>query len=183
LAGDDPVLDKANTDNNSDMKREAKHNTLHRMGKVHDMFEMWQSTKNLQATQKDSCGQHKPMSAVKYILVPEEIVKASLSNFQHHGVAAFKLSGRLPVPPALSAKNLPRGQMHVLNVYQIQRIDCQSGKSDKVCALEHISDTKTWLEWNGDLDDPNDSEDDWEAHNESEIELDNGVNDSHTSEV
>jgi hypothetical protein len=73
--------------------------------------------------------------------------------------------------------------MHVLNVYQIQRIDCQSGKSDKVCALEHISDTKTWLEWNGDLDDPNDSEDDWEAHNESEIELDNGVNDSHTSEV
>jgi len=56
------------------------------------------------------------MTAVGYISDTEEIVKASWSNFQHDGAAAFKLSETSPVPPALSAKDLPGGQMRVLKV-------------------------------------------------------------------
>jgi len=41
-------------------------------------------------------------------------------------------------------------------------------------------DTENWLNWNGDLDNPNDSEDDWEADIEFEIELDNGIEDPET---
>jgi len=47
------------------------------------------------------------MTAVGYILDTEEIVKASWSLFQHDGAATFKLSERSPLPPALSAKDLP----------------------------------------------------------------------------
>jgi hypothetical protein len=49
------------------------------------------------------------MTAIGYILDTEEIVKASLSLFQHDCAAAFKLSERSPLPPALSAKDLPGG--------------------------------------------------------------------------
>jgi len=42
--------------------------------------------------------------------------------------------------------------------------------------------TKNLLHRNGDLHDPHDSEDDWEADNQSDMELDNGVKDSDTAE-
>jgi len=42
---------------------------------------------------------------------------------------------------------------------------------------ENISDTEDWLNWNGDLDNPNDSEDDGGADVESDIELDNSIED------
>jgi len=38
------------------------------------------------------------------------------------------------------------------------------------------------LNWNGDLDNPNNSEDDWEADNTSDIALDNSREDSETPE-
>jgi len=49
------------------------------------------------------------MTAIGYISVTEEIVKASWSNFQHDGAAAFTLSERSPLPPTLSAKYFPGG--------------------------------------------------------------------------
>jgi len=45
---------------------------------------------------------------------------------------------------------------------------------------ESISDTENWLNWNGDFDNPNDSQDDWEADNQSHMELDNSREDSKT---
>jgi hypothetical protein len=79
------------------------------MAKVHYFLEKWQGSQNLHATQKESRTQNKQMTAVGYISNTEEIVKASWSLFQHHGAAAFTLSERSPLPPELSAKDLPGG--------------------------------------------------------------------------
>jgi hypothetical protein len=67
LAGTDPELDTTNTDNDSEMKKEAEGKKLHRMVKVHNFLEIWQGSQNLRATQKDSCTQNKQMTAVGYI--------------------------------------------------------------------------------------------------------------------
>jgi len=104
LAGDDPVLDRSESDNDLELKREAEANKLHRLAKVHDIVEMWQASQILRTTQKESRAQNKPMTTVGYILDTEESVKASWSIFQHDGAAAFELSERSPLPPALSAK-------------------------------------------------------------------------------
>jgi len=183
LAGDDPILDPSSSDNDMEMKREAEEKKLHRMAKVHDFLEMWQGSHTLRATQKESRAQNKQMTAVGYISDTEEIVKASWSLFHHDGAAAFKLSEKLPVPPALSAKDLPGGRTRVLNVRRIKRIDRHPAESDEDSSPESISDTENWLNWNGDLDNPNDSEDDWEADNESDMELDNGSEESETPEL
>jgi len=64
----------------------------------------------------------------------------------------------------------------------MKQIDRHPAESDEDCSPESISDTENWLNWNGDLDNPNDSEDDWEADNESDMELHNGIEDSETLE-
>ena len=107
----------------------------------------------------------------------EEIVKASWSKFQHDGAAAFKMSERSPLPPALSAKDLPGRRSPILNICRRRRIDGHPVECDKDSAPESISDTKNWLTWNGDLDNPNDREDDCAADIESDIGRDNGIND------
>jgi len=78
LAGTDPQLDNANTENDLEMKKEAEERQLHRMAKVHVFLEMWQGCQNLGATQKESRAQNEQMTAVGYISDTEEIVKASL---------------------------------------------------------------------------------------------------------
>jgi hypothetical protein len=83
------------------------------MAKVHDFVEMWQGSQNLHATQKESCSQNKQMTAIGYILDTEEIVEVSWSLFEHEGAAVFKLSERSPLPPALSAKDLPGGRTQI----------------------------------------------------------------------
>jgi len=183
VAGDNPVLDPDSTDNEMEMKREAEEKKMHRMAKVHHFLKMWQGSQTLRATKKVSSAQNKQMTAVAYISDTEEIVKASWSNFHHDGAAAFKLSEKSPVPPALSAKDLPGGQTQVLNVRRIKRIDHHPAESDEDSSPESISDTENCLNWNGDLDNPNDSEDDWEADNESDTELDNCAEVSQTLEV
>jgi len=40
LAGTDPELDTTNTENDSEMKKEAEERKLHRMAKVHNFLEM-----------------------------------------------------------------------------------------------------------------------------------------------
>jgi len=177
LAGTDPELDTTNTENDSEMKKEAEERKLHRMAKVHDFLEMWQGSQNLRATQKESRAQNKQMTAVGYISDTEEIVKASWSLFQHDGAAAFKLSERSPLPPALSAKDLPGGRTQILNVRRIRRINRHPVESDDDSSPESISDTEDWLNWNGDLDNPNDSEEDCVAADESDIEHNNGIED------
>jgi len=122
------------------------------------------------------------MTAVGYIWDTEESVKASWSLFQHDGAAAFKLSERSPLPPALSAKDLPGGRTQILNVHRIRRINRDPFDSDDDTAPESISDTNDWLNWNGDLDNPNGSEDDCAADDEPNIGPNNGIEDQECPE-
>jgi hypothetical protein len=46
------------------------------------------------------------MTAIGYISDTEEIINVSWLNIQYDGAAAFKLSERSPVPPALSSESL-----------------------------------------------------------------------------
>jgi len=177
MAGTDHELDTTNTENDSEMEKEAEERKLHRMAKVHDVLEMWQGSQNLCATQKQSCTEIQQMTGIGYILDTEEIVKASWSLFQHDGAAAFQLSERSPLPPALSAKNRPGGQTQILNVCLIRRINHHPVESDDNCEPESISATDDWLNWNGDLHSPNDSEDDCAADSESDIDPNNGIED------
>jgi hypothetical protein len=88
------------------------------------------------------------------------------------------LKKKSPVPPALSAKDLTGVRTQVLNVHRIKRIDRHPAESDEDSSRECIANTKNWLNSNGDLDNPHNSQDDWEADNESDTTLDNGREDS-----
>jgi hypothetical protein len=123
------------------------------------------------------------MTAVGYLSDTEEILKASWSNFHHDGATAFTLSEKSPVPPGLSAKDLSGERTQVLNVRQTKQIDRHPAESDEDTSPESISDTENWLNWNGDLDNRNYIKDDWEVDHESDMELDNGSDDSETPEV
>jgi hypothetical protein len=79
LAASDPKLDTSNTENDSEMEKEAEERKLHRIAKVHDFLEMWQGIQNLSATHKGHHGQNKQMTTVGYISDTEEIIKASWS--------------------------------------------------------------------------------------------------------
>jgi len=182
LASDGPALDTTHTDNDFELEREAEQKKLHRMAMVDDILEMRQGSLNLRVTEKESRVQNNQITVIGCISDTEEIAKASWSNFQHDGTAAFKLSETSPVPPTLSAMDLPGGRTQVLTICQMKRVDSHPAGGDEEIALESVSDTENWLDWNGDLDNPNASEDDWEADNESKIELFNGVRDSQTPE-
>jgi len=179
-ASDDSELDSTRADNEMEMKREAKQKKLHPIPKVHDFVEIRQESQIQRATQKKSRAKHKQMPAVGYISDAEEIVKVSWSLFQHDGAAAFMLSEKSPVPLSLSAKDLPGGRNQILNVRWIKPINCHPAESDEDSSPESILDTENWINWNGYLDNPGASMDDWEADNESDMELDNGTEDSKT---
>ena len=132
---------------------------MHRIAKVHDFSEMWQASQNLHANQKKSRAKYMQVMAVGYILDTEEIVQGYWSLFHHDGMAAFKLSERSSLPPAWSAKDLSGGRTQILIVHRIRRNNCHAVKSDTGYTSESISDTEDWSNWNGNLDDPNDSED------------------------
>ena len=138
---------------------------------------MWLGSHNLCATQKEYRAQNKQMTAVGNSSDSEEIVKASQSNFQHDGAAASKLSERSPLPPALSEMDLPGGQTEVVDVRWIEGINSHPAESDEDRSPESMSDTNTWLNFNGDWVNPDSSEDNWEEDDESDIELDNGSED------
>jgi len=145
LAGNDPELDTLNIENDSEMKKEGEERKLHRMAKVHDFLVMWQGSQNLCSTKKESRAQIKMLTAVRYILDTEEIVKASWSPFQHDGAAAFKLCERSPLPPPLPGKDLPGGRTEILNVRRKQRINPDPVESDEDRAPESIADTDHWV--------------------------------------
>jgi hypothetical protein len=52
--------------------------------------------------------------------------------------------------------DLPGGKTIVSNIHQIQKIDQSSSECDDNSVAESHSDTKDYLSWNGDSDDPND---------------------------
>jgi len=54
LASAGPGLDTTNTENDSEMKKEAEERILHRVAKVHEFLEMWQGSQNRRATQEES---------------------------------------------------------------------------------------------------------------------------------
>jgi hypothetical protein len=116
VAGDDPVLDTTEAENDRELKRAAEKRTLHRMAKVHNIVEMWQGSPNLRATSKKSCTQEDQMTAIGYILNNEEIINATWTNFQHDGAAASTLIERSPQPPALSARDVLVGRTDILYV-------------------------------------------------------------------
>jgi hypothetical protein len=91
------------------MEKEAEDRRLHRTANVHYFLKMWQGSQNPHAKQKESRTQHKQITAVGYISDTKEIIQASWSLFEHDVAAAFKLSERSPLPPPLSAKDLPGG--------------------------------------------------------------------------
>jgi hypothetical protein len=64
-----------------------------------------------------------------------------------------------------------------LNIRHIRRIDRQPVESDEDSAPESISDTEDWLNWNCDLDNPNDSEEDCAADDNSDIVHNNCIED------
>jgi len=130
LAGDDPILDRSETDNILEMKRVAEERLLHGMAKVHNILDMWLGSHNRHTIHEESRAQNKQITAVGYISDTEDSIRASWSNFQHEGAAALKLSERSSLPPGLSAKELAGGQTQVLNVRRIRLIDCHSAESD-----------------------------------------------------
>jgi len=144
-----------NTENDSEMKWVVAKSKLHRMAKIHDYLEMWQGGQNVCATQKESRTENKQMTTGGYIVDMEEIVKVSWSLSQPDGAAAFKLSERSPLQPALSAKVLPGGRTQILNSHQIRPLYRHPVESDQDLAPASIWDTKNWPNWIGDLDNPN----------------------------
>jgi len=60
---------------------------------------------------------------------------------------------------------------------EIRRINRHPVESDDDSAPESISDTEDWLNWKGDLDNANVSEEDCAAADESDIEHNNGIED------
>ena len=115
------------------------------------------------------------MAAIGYSSETEEIPKASGSLFQHDGAAAFTLSERSPLPPALSSKDLPGGRTQICNVCRIRRLNRHPVERDTDSSPESISHNENWLNWNGDLDYPNVSEDDGATDVESAIRQDTGI--------
>jgi hypothetical protein len=89
LGGDHKALNTRNTENDSEMKREAEERKLHRMAKVHAFLDMWQGRQNLHTTQKESHLHNKQMTAVECISAVECIIEASWSLLQHNSGAAF----------------------------------------------------------------------------------------------
>jgi len=142
LAGDDRVLHPDSTYNDKEVKKEAEDKRLHRMAKVRDFWEIWKGSQTLLATPKKSRALHNHLNAVGYISDTEEIVKASRSNFHRDCLAAFKLSEKSLVPPALSAKDLPGGRTQRLNMHRIKQIGCHPAESNEDSLPKSISDTE-----------------------------------------
>jgi len=69
-----------------------------------------------------------------------------------------------------------------LNFRRIQRINRHSVESEEVSAPESISDTEGWLNWNENLENPNDSEDVCTADFESDMDQDNSFEDPESPE-
>lgn len=144
LAGDGAALDTADTINDLELKTSAEDRRLHRMPKIHDFLVMGLGSQNLCDTQMESPPPNKQMTVVIYISDTRQMVRASWSNFQPDGAAASKYVETSPLPPVLSAKNLPSGRTQALDVRRIRRIDHHPAQSHEAGPPESISETEYW---------------------------------------
>jgi hypothetical protein len=119
------------------------------MAIVHNFLEIWQGNQNLWATQLESRGQKRQMTAVGCISDTDVMVEASWSLFQPDGAADFKLSEKSPVPPAFNEKDLPRGWNQIPNIRWTKWIYRHPAESDEDSSPESISDTETGLTGKG----------------------------------
>jgi len=85
------------------------------------------------------------------------------------------MSQRSPLPPELFAIDHPGGRTQILYVCQIGTINRDQVKSSKASGPDTISDTEGRFNWDGYLDNSNDSEDDSMADVQSDLEDDNGI--------
>ena len=175
LGSNYPALDTNDTENDLELKKEVEERKLHRMAMVHRFLEMWQGSQNLRGRQKASRTEQKQMTDVGDISDTEEIIKASWLIIHQDGAAAFKLAEWSALRPALAAKYLPGGRTQVLNVCRIETIDCRPAKSDEESEPEYISDTQYCLDGNSESENSNMRDVDWEADDESNFELLNGI--------
>jgi len=77
----------------------------------------------------------------------------------------------------LSANDLPGRRTQIFNIHRIRIINHHPVESDEDSAPDSIPDTEYWLNWNWDVDNPNDSEDNCTANFGSNIEQDNNIED------
>ena len=175
MAGDYTASDTTETENDLELKKEVEERKLHRMAKVHNFSEMWQGSQNIGATQNESCANNKQMTPVEYISDLEKIVKPSMSLFQHDGAAAFNLSERSPLPPAMSVRDIPGGRTQVFNFREIQWTDRHPAETDRHSAPESISNIESGPPWNGHFDNRQAREPDLEQDKESDIEQYNAI--------
>jgi hypothetical protein len=182
LADTDPALDTMNTENDSEMKKEAKNRIFPRIAKVYNFLEMWQGSHYIRVTKKDFRAQTMQMITMVYISNTDDIVKASWLLFQHNGAAAFKLSEQSPLPPAWTAKDLLGGRTQMLDVRRNRWINRDPVASDGDIAPESILDSEDWLNWNSNLNNPNDTEEDCAGDDDSDIEHNNGIEDPECTE-
>ena len=73
--------------------------------------------------------------------------------------------------------DLPAGRTEILNICQSRRVNRHPAESDEDGAPESVSDTDDCDDWNGDLDNPNDSEDYCAVDIGSDIAKDNSIED------
>jgi len=115
----------------------------------------------------DVAGQPKPMCYTDGISCSKQANNCSRIHFRfrrdHQSIlvksltwwcSCIEIVRKITFGTCLGAKNLPGGWTQVLNVCWIKRFDCHPPESDENCAPESISDTKCWLNWNGDSDIP-----------------------------
>jgi hypothetical protein len=69
------------------------------------------------------------------------------------------------------------GRTQILNIGRIRRINRHPVKRDKDSTPESIWDTEDQLTWKGDIDNPNDSEEDYAADVKSDIAQNNTIED------
>jgi hypothetical protein len=125
-----------------------------------DIVEMRQGSQNLRAIQNESRAQYRQTPSLGYISDSQEIVKESWSIVHHDGEAGFELSGRSPLPPPVSAMDLPEGQTQSRNVHRIGKISSHSIDRVEQWAPETILAPDDCLNWIVVSDNPKDREDD-----------------------
>jgi hypothetical protein len=87
-----------------------------------------------------------------------------------------------PLPPAVSANDLPGGQTEILNGCQIRSIDNSPVEGDSDHVPQMISDMNHWLNWNGDFTNPSDGEHNCVEDDDFDIEYVNDIQDPETPE-
>ena len=88
----------------------------------------------------------------------------------------------ITLPPAVSAKDRHGGRTRTFHIHWIRQTSSDHVESDEDSTPEWISATDDWLTWNGDLDNPTDSEADFAADVERDVEWDYSIEDAECPE-